>query len=146
MRTESQSNIQNTISMFILPILATFFCVFNSFFANSPGLSKHYLQYSSNQTSRKKKKRGRKREKRVLRPSIELGTTVSRFVANIRACAKFVNRFSNGPCMVSPGKSSRSTELYFFSPRFRESIRQTLYYQTHQNTQTRQISVNVQFL
>lgn len=145
MRTESQSNIQNTISMFILPILATFFCVFNSFFANSPGLSKHYLQYSSNQTSRKKK-RGRKREKRVLRPSIELGTTVSRFVANIRACAKFVNRFSNGPCMVSPGRARVRQNCIFFSPRFRESIRQTLYYQTHQNTQTRQISVNVQFL
>lgn len=85
------------------------------FLPNSPDASKTlfaiFVQLTNCRGGKKKKKNGKK----LLRPSIELGTTVSRFTANIRACAKFVNRFSNGPCTTAfPEKSSRSTELYFF--------------------------------
>lgn len=103
--------------MFILPILATFFCVFNSFFANSPGLSKHYLQYSSNQTSRKKKEREKKRKKSVT--SIyrirNHGVPIRSQYSCLREIRQQIFKWS---VHGVPGKSSRSTELYFFFTAF----------------------------
>lgn len=103
--------------MFILPILATFFCVFNSFFANSPGLSKHYLQYSSNQTSRKKKEREKKGKKSVT--SIyrirNHGVPIRSQYSCLREIRQQIFKWS---VHGVPGKSSRSTELYFFFTAF----------------------------